>query len=128
MKKVYSILVILSVWFITSCSGQNTDNSLKPNQFSAKMKATKNLTLLDVRTPGEYTEGHLKGAVNIDWESGSFESAVAGFDKTKNYFVYCRSGHRSGLAVTWMREHGFKNVFELNGGFTSWKSEEMPIE
>jgi rhodanese-related sulfurtransferase len=128
MKKIYSILAILSVWFITSCSGQNTANSLSPKQFSSKMTATNNLTLVDVRTQGEYAEGHLKGALNIDWNSGAFESAVSGYDKSKNYFVYCRSGHRSGLAATWMREHGFKNVFELSGGISSWQSEGMPVE
>lgn len=128
MKKSYSILAILSVWFITSCSGQNAINSLNPKQFSSKMIATKNLTLVDVRTTEEYAKGHLKGAVNIDWNGGTFESTFSGYDKSKNYFVYCRSGHRSGLAARWMREHGFKNVFELDGGITSWQSDGMPIE
>lgn len=116
------------VWFFTACSGQTSNNALSPKQFSDKMAASKNITLKDVRTPGEFSEGHIKGAINADWNGGVFESAVAGYDKSKSYYVYCRSGHRSGLAAEWMRAHGFKNVVELSGGISAWQSDGMPVE
>jgi rhodanese-related sulfurtransferase len=128
MKKVYSLITILMAWFFTACSGQTSSNSLNPKQFSDKLATTKNITLLDVRTPGEFSEGHIKSAVNADWNGGGFESIVSGYDKSKNYFLYCRSGHRSGLAAEWMRTHGFKNVFELNGGISAWQSASLPVE
>ena len=115
-------------WFFTACSGQSSPNSLSPKQFSDKLAAAKNITLLDVRTPGEFSEGHFKSAVNADWNGGGFESVVSSYDKSKSYFVYCRSGHRSGLVAEWMRTHGFKNVFELNGGISAWQSASLPVE
>lgn len=128
MKKAYLIITILTVWLITSCAGQNSANVLNPKAFSSKIASAKNVTVVDVRTQDEYTQGHLKGSVNIDWNSGTFENSVSGFDRNKTYLVYCRSGHRSGLAATWMRERGFKNVYELSGGISAWQSEGMPIE
>jgi rhodanese-related sulfurtransferase len=128
MKKIYSLITILMVWFFTACSGQTSNNALSPKQFSDKIKTSKNITVMDVRTPGEFSEGHIKGAVNADWNGGVFESAVAGYDKSKSYYVYCRSGHRSGLAAEWMRAHGFKNVVELSGGISAWQSDGMPVE
>ena len=87
-----------------------------------------NITLLDVRTPSEFSEGHIKGAVNNDWNGGGFQEMAADYDKNGIYFVYCRSGHRSGLAASWMRSSGFKNVYELRGGINAWQSVGIPIE
>ncbi|MFN5346026.1 MAG: rhodanese-like domain-containing protein [Bacteroidota bacterium] len=128
MKKVYSLITILMAWFFTACSGQTSNNALSPKQFSDKMAESKNITLLDVRTPGEFSEGHIKSAVNADWNGGGFERVVSGYDKSKTYFLYCRSGHRSGLAAEWMRRHGFKNVIELDGGISAWQSASLPVE
>jgi len=128
MKKVYSLIAILTALFFTACSGQTSNITLNPKQFSDKLATTKNITLLDVRTPGEFSEGHIKGAVNADWNGGEFESIVSGYDKSKSYFVYCHSGHRSGLAAEWLRSHGFKNVIELNGGIIAWQSAGLPVE
>ena len=114
--------------FFSACSGQTSSNSLNPKQFSDKLANAKNITLLDVRTPGEFLEGHIKGAVNADWNGGGFENIVSEYDKSKSYFVYCLSGHRSGLAAEWMRSHGFKNVIELNGGINAWQSASLPVE
>lgn len=78
--------------------------------------------LLDVRTPGEFAAGHLDGAVNVDFENPSFTSEIRKLDKEKPYFVYCRSGNRSGQAISLMTREGFKNISELRGGIVSNQS------
>ena len=75
---------------------------------------------MDVRTPGEFNEGHIEGALLVDFQSGSFENEIASLDKSKTYAVYCRSGNRSGQAVKVMSEAGFTNIYNLNGGVIDW--------
>ena len=127
MRKLYLIITFLTTWILTYCLGQNV-SSLEQKQFVQKMSSIKNITLLDVRTPIEFSEGHIKGAVNNDWNGGGFQEMVVDYDKNGIYFVYCRSGHRSGLAASWMRSSGFKNVYELRGGINAWQSVGIPIE
>lgn len=71
--------------------------------------------LIDVRTPAEFAEGHLAGAVNIDLQSGGFEQQIAALPLDGDYVVYCRSGNRSGQAVEIMRELGFENLIDAGG-------------
>lgn len=60
--------------------------------------------IVDVRTPAEYATGHLDGAINIDFQSPSFDDVVAGLDSEADYVVYCQSGNRSAQAVTVMED------------------------
>ncbi|UYN84595.1 MAG: rhodanese-like domain-containing protein [Microcella sp.] len=70
--------------------------------------------VIDVRTPAEFASGHLEGAVNLDVQSADFEARVAELDPAGSYFVYCRSGNRSGQAIDRMRALGFTDL--TNGG------------
>ena len=63
--------------------------------------------VIDVRTPEEVAAGHLHGSININIEGSDFENQMNALDKSKNYVVYCRSGHRAGMAIDWMTQHGF---------------------
>ena len=74
------------------------------------------MKIIDVRSFGEYSSGHLQGALNIDVESGGFEAGIANLDKTATYALYCRSGRRSTLAAERMAEAGFTNLFNFNSG------------
>lgn len=71
--------------------------------------------VVDVRTPAEFADGHLQGAVNIDLQSGSFEQAIAELPLDGSYVVYCRSGNRSGQAVSIMTKLGFENLVDAGG-------------
>lgn len=71
--------------------------------------------VIDVRTPAEFADGHLQGAVNIDLQSGSFEQAIAELPLDGSYVVYCRSGNRSGQAVSIMAKLGFENLVDAGG-------------
>ena len=78
--------------------------------------------ILDVRTPQEYAEGHIQGAINIDYNASGFQNKVGKLDKTKTYLVYCHTGIRSAAASKIMVSLGFKNVNNMTGGITDWQS------
>jgi len=82
--------------------------------------------LLDVRTPKEFSEERIEGAVMVDYLSPSFRDDVAKLDRSKSYLVYCRTGHRTEGAAKVMRELGFRNVSVLAGGITKWKEGGFP--
>lgn len=121
MKKIKLISVLLvSIVALTACGGSGGKvTNLNVSEFASKISDS-SVTLVDVRTPGEFMSGHIAGATNIDFESGTFEADIQKLDKTKTYAVYCRSGNRSGQATALMLKDGFKSVFNLNGGIIDW--------
>jgi rhodanese-related sulfurtransferase len=84
------------------------------------------LVVLDVRTPGEYLEGHIRGAVNVDYSGKDFRGRLAELDKGKRYLVYCRTGHRSAEAARIMGESGFNKTYDMSGGITEWNAKGYP--
>ncbi|MEO8210863.1 MAG: rhodanese-like domain-containing protein [bacterium] len=76
--------------------------------------------LLDVRTPEEYSEGHLHNSTNINFYKETFEDEIDEMDKRKKYLVYCRSGNRSRQTMFLMRDLGFEEVYNLADGIISW--------
>ena len=82
--------------------------------------ATSGVTVIDVRTPDEYAEGHLEGARLIDLSSDTFTDEVADLDPDAEYLVYCRSGNRSAQAVAIMRDLGIEQVWDLDGGVVAY--------
>lgn len=89
-------------------------------QFAAALKRP-GTTVLDVRTPGEFAQGHLPGAVNLDIEGADFGARVAQLDPAGAYAVYCRSGNRSGVALEAMAQSGFTGAYDLTGGIGAWQ-------
>jgi len=84
------------------------------------------LTVIDVRTPGEFAEGHIEGALNLDVEGGQFTAGIAALDPTKEYVVYCRSGRRSAIAAQAMIDAGFTTVYDL-GPLDAWAAAGFPV-
>jgi rhodanese-related sulfurtransferase len=72
--------------------------------------------LIDVRTPGEYTSGHYENAEMVDFYAEDFASKMNALDKDVQYFIYCRSGSRSGQTLRLMQDLGFTKVYDLAGG------------
>jgi rhodanese-related sulfurtransferase len=124
MKKVIALLA--SVLLLAGCSSSSSAVDLSVSEFSSKV-AEAGIITLDVRTPGEFNEGHIEGAKLIDFQSGNFESEIATLDKSKTYAVYCRSGSRSGQAVKIMSDAGFTNIYNLDGGVIDWASAGLPL-
>ncbi len=76
-------------------------------------------TILDVRTEGEFSEGHISGAINMEIGEMS-EEEIEKLDKEKSYLLYCRSGGRSSRATQILDFLDFKNVYNLEGGYMEW--------
>lgn len=103
---------------------------ITPAEATALIEANRgnpDFVIMDVRTPTEFTEEGLEGAVNIDYRSPAFRDELNKLDKSKSYLVYCRSGVRSRSAVDIMAELGFREVYNLVGGITQWEAEDQPV-
>jgi len=97
---------------------------LSQQEWQDQLKNDENAVVLDVRTPEEVEEGYIPNAMNIDFYLGQeFLTEVEKLDKDKNYYVYCRSGNRSGQACAVMNSVGFKNAYNLEGGFMKWEGD-----
>ena len=122
----YLLLILIVALSTISCSSQNKI-ILEPSVFSDSINASENAILLDVRTPEEYSQGFIGNAKNVDIKDENFKSVIDKMDKNQTYYVYCLSGRRSSSAIDYMEKSGFKNIYELNGGITGWKSNKLPV-
>ncbi len=93
-------------------------------EFSTEDLGVKDL-LVDVRTPGEFREGHLEGAVNIDWMSWDFIQKWDTIDKDRTVYVYCKKGGRSASAAHVLDSLGYR-VIDLTGGWDDLQAPEQP--
>lgn len=84
------------------------------------------LIILDVRTLDEFGEGHLDGATMLDFYRSDFADELAKLDPEVPYLLYCRSGNRSGQAAEMMREMGFSDVADVDGGIVAWADLGLP--
>jgi len=85
------------------------------------------LVVLDVRTPEEFAEGHLEGAVLVDFYAADFAEQLAALDTDVPYLVYCRSGNRSGQALGVMEQLGFTSAVDVDGGIVAWADAGLPV-
>jgi rhodanese-related sulfurtransferase len=76
--------------------------------------------LLDIRTDEEIETGHIPGAQSLDFYSSTFEDDIAQLDRERTYLIYCRTGNRTGQTYRMMRNMGFEEVYDLDGGITEW--------
>ena len=83
--------------------------------------------IVDIRTPEEFNEGYIEDAVNVDFYSETFREDLNKFEKSKVYFIYCRSGNRSGRAMPIMKELGFQEVYNLSACIKDWIAERLPV-
>lgn len=122
-------LIISFLFFANTVFAQNKDKYLLSiNDFEAKLRDNIGLAqLIDVRTPEEYMRGHLKRAINLNFNDDDFEDIVKNkLDKTRPVFVYCFSGRRSTDAAVFLRDLGYKEVYDMAGGFAKWTSSSKP--
>ena len=93
-----------------------------------KLRMNKTNVVLDVRTPKEFSDGHIPGAINIDWNGPDFEKKALALDKTKTYLVHCAAGVRSAKASERLAKLNFTSVINLEPGFNAWAKASKPIE
>lgn len=140
--KQFFFLLFLSSAFLLSCQPANSQDKaskealaakpapgdvvnevLPPEAYKARMKELgADVQLVDVRRPNEFLEGHIEGALNIDFlEDGFAQKVERKLDKDKPVMLYCRSGRRSAAAARELEALGFKEIYDLKGGFLDWQ-------
>ncbi|MFS4416221.1 rhodanese-like domain-containing protein [Maribacter sp. 2307ULW6-5] len=96
-------------------------------EWAEQLKSDENAAILDVRTEEELEEGRIPNAMHLDIYKGQeFVDGLEKLDKSKSYYVYCRSGNRSGQACAIMDSMGFQKAYNLKGGFMEWQGEVAP--
>ena len=124
MKKTLIFTVILGLLTIWGCNRKNSKEfnyvSISMEEAKSRLETEKGYILVDVRTPEEYSEGHIPGAINIPNEIISDSEPEELPDKKQLIFVYCRSGRRSKEAAGKLVKMGYENIVEI-GGILDWK-------
>lgn len=122
MKRFF--LTLLSVFmFSVSCGQKGNGGTLLSPEAFADFIVGDGIQLIDVRTPEEFSAGHIGGATNVNYNSPNFtEVVINDFDTARPVALYCRSGARSHHAAVLLTEKGF-TVYELDGGIKAWKGE-----
>ncbi len=126
-----AVLALVAVLAIAACDSAASDGSpgaytVKPQEAAAMIDEGERI-VIDVRTPAEYDESHVVGAVNIDVDSAAFGSRIAELDVDDSYLLYCQSGNRSAVAAEQMAEAGIKDIADA-GGLADLARAGAPIE
>ncbi|MFN8353168.1 MAG: rhodanese-like domain-containing protein [Spirosomataceae bacterium] len=110
---------LLSVVFVCllAMSATKAQSTLSPQDYVAKLKSLPKAQLVDVRTPEEFNNGHIQAAKLVNYNGPDFKEEAAKLDKNKPVFVYCAAGMRSSKAAKVLTELGFKEVYNLSGGY-----------
>lgn len=131
MKKLITgiSLLFVAIMMVSCTTGQNkTSGATVAENVNVQAFEThiQGAQLLDVRTPAEWNEGIIEGAIMANIYDADFEAQLAKLDKEKPVAVYCKSGGRSGQAMDKMKQMGFKEVYNLNGGIGAWNAADKP--
>lgn len=94
---------------------------------ASKLVDAKKVKVIDVRTPEEFQEGHIDGALNIDFHSKDFATQLGKLDKDQAYLVHCGAGGRSTSALPTLEQLGFTKIYHLDHGLKAWKSAGKPV-
>ncbi len=134
-RRILLFLVVFIVILSTATVGlggmkRGTLKDVSPEEayeLIQKRNGSPDFIILDVRTPEEYKEGYIENALNINFYSDEFNSELRKLDKDKAYLIYCRSGGRSGRTLNMMKQLGFKEVYNIQGGMVKWLYRENPV-
>lgn len=126
-----AVLALIAVFAVAACdSGDTSDapgaHTVKPAE-AVEIIESGERTVIDVRTPAEYDEAHIVGAVNIDVDGADFDARIAELDPQEPYLLYCRSGNRSDHAAGLMDDAGIKDIADA-GGLAELARAGAPVE
>jgi len=135
---VLSVALILGLTAVAGCVRSETDTvgpetqiieNITPKEAFTLIENNRdnpNFVIIDVRTPQEFAEERIEGAINLDYSADTFKDELNKLDKNRTYVIYCRSGGRSGGALDLMKELRFKEVHNILGGIIAWKADVLP--
>ncbi len=128
MKIKIKTLSLVAILFIISAFTPTELTIIYSKDVNKMMSGKTKYVLLDVRTPGEFNSGHIKGAINIDVNQNDVYSKIDNLDKKATYIVYCRTQNRSQVVGNYMISKGFKEVYKMQDGITGWVANGFPTE
>ena len=125
MKHVFLIFILL-ISLLAEMKAQGIQNvdAVKFKQ----LIATEDAIILDVRTPGEYSRGHIKGSTSINIADPEFVSRIGLLQKEKTILIYCLSGSRSSVSSNYLSQKGFKKIYNMQQGLIDWNRQGYALE
>jgi len=130
MKRLFLFMSLAMALFFVSCKDKSVAEEVKVISVEEVREAMGNgeFQLIDVRTIEEFGEGHLKNAKNICVTDDDFKEKVAKLNRNEPVYLYCRSGKRSARAGEILREMGFTEIYDMDGGILKWNEEDFELE
>lgn len=122
-----TVLMTLASFLVLTGFGFGEVTAISVKRAAALLKKDPKIVVVDIRTPDEFAEGHIKGAININMNTKDFAKKLAKLDRNKTYLMHCRSGGRSAASIPVWNRLGFKNVLHLAAGTIGWKKEGQPL-
>ena len=138
MLLTLSVSLIIGVVLVGGCTGNETQTVTEtqiievvtPQEAFNMIESNRNnpdFVIIDIRTPEEFAEGYIEGAINIDYYSATFEDELDSIDKNKMYLIYCQWGNRSGATLATMERLKFMEVYDIKSGIEAWLAEGLPV-
>ena len=142
---VIGMIVVIALFGLYSCQSKDSSkgadmatekrvahtlkniSAQEANDLIQQRKADPNFVILDIRTPQEFTQGRIEGAINLDFYAPNFKESLNALDKSKTYMIYCRSGNRTGKAIGIMKEQNFTEAYNMTGGIGAWAQKGLPV-
>ncbi len=118
-RPLYLTLVLALVGCSYSKIYSSKDHALLPKEeYLNRIAQLENEIIIDVRTPVEYSRGHIPNAINISFLGFSFEERAMELDTNRPIFIYCETAHRSPYAMRTLKKLGFKTIYDLEKGYS----------
>ena len=132
---VLSLLLVTGLVLAPACAGKPAPSVTQVTDVSAvqaqsliqQNQGNPQFIILDVRTPAEFAQGHIAGAVNLNYLDNNFKDELSKLNRDDTYLVHCRTGGRSAGAVETMQQLGFKTVYHITGGIVEWQDQGLPV-
>jgi phage shock protein E len=109
---IYALMVVLTIWLIAPVMAGGGDPAIAENAWPMIQSGA---LLVDVRSEEEFADGHVDGAVNIEWDKTDELIAAIGEDQQREVVFYCRSGNRAGKAIAVLEDKGYNHIFNATG-------------
>lgn len=124
MKSLLLLFFIAIASLQIGCSNKSEETQVVSTEVYKEVIKDTSLALVDVRTKKEFEEGSLPGAVNIDFlDEANFYNAFEKYDREEPIYLFCRSGNRSLKAAQKLKDMGFKEIYDMEGGYLQWTKE-----
>lgn len=120
------LVVLLAV--LLSCTDAPTGRDVTPAEVASMLRNNPDVVLVDVRTPAEYAEGHIRDSRLIDYYDRRFATTIQSLPRDVDVVLYCRSGRRSADAKHMLDSMGYTHVMNMAGGIVAWQANHFPVE